>query len=383
MITKNEKEIIGWESPTAIHPGEFLEEILEEYSMSQIELSERIDITPKVINEIIKGKNPITRQTAFKLNKVFPMSIDYWVNLQQSYENDNARIEEKKRLEKEAVTYLPKFQETYKELAGLNLTYGVSGLRWVKQNFNQITLELQKFFATDSLLYVEEGIKDFAFRKYDRKNLNSYSLSAWLRIGEIKAQKTEVAIYSEKKLKDSLDILKKLSKEDIKDYLPKVEKILASCGVVVAYMPHIKNTHTQGASKWITPTKVLLMLNAHKRDEGKFWFNLFHEIGHILLHSKKECFIDFDGVNPSEIEMQADGFAQKQLILDFDKTLEEFNKNFRKSHDLMSSMKSCADMNNVSSAIVAGRFTNHFRDDSQIYPLMSKFLQNKIEYTNV
>jgi len=383
MIPKEKKEITGWESPAAIHPGEFLEEILEEYHLSQVDLSERIGLTPKVINEIIKGKNPITRQTAFKLSKVFPMSADYWVNLQQGYEDDNARIEEVKKLAKEATEYLPKFEETYKELAGLGLSYGVSGLRFVEKNFNQITLELQKFFGTDSLLYVEEGVKQFAFRKYDRDHLNSYSLSAWLRIGEIKAQKTEVAPYDEKKLKESLVVLKKLSQKEIKDYLPTVEKILADCGVVLAYMPHMKNTHTQGASKWISPTKVLLMLNAHKRDEGKFWFNLFHEIGHILLHSKKECFVDIDGANSTEIEKEADNFAQKHLITDFTKTLEVFKQSLRESRGLVHTMKSCADMNGVSSAIVAGRFTYHFKDDVKIYPLMSKFLKKRIEYTNV
>lgn len=382
MIKKEKKEIIGWESPVAIHPGEFLEEIIEEYNLTQINLAERIDITPKAINEIIKGKNPITRETAHKLSKVFPMSADYWVNLQQLFEDDKARIEENKKLEKESQVYLPNFQETYKELEGLKLGY-VSGLHWVDKNFSLITLELQKFFAANSLLYVEEKIKTYAFRKYERNNVNHHSLSAWLRIGEIKAQKTEVAEYSEKKLKESLEVLKKLSREEIKDYLPKVEKLLADCGVVVAYMPHIKNTHVQGASKWITPNKVLLMLNAHKRDEGKFWFNLFHEIGHILKHSRKECFIDIDGSSLSDVEKEADEFAQKSLISNFDKTLEQFEQKFKESKDLEKSMKLCADTNDVSSAIIAGRFTNHFKDEVKIYSLMSKFLKNKVEYTNV
>jgi len=162
MLKENKIEVIGWESPRAIHPGEFLAEVLEEFNLSQVELSERINISPKVVNEIVKGKNPITRETAFKLSKIFPMSTDYWVNLQQSYENDIARIGETKKLAKEAEEYLPKFQETYKELAGLGLSHGISGLRWMKQNFDQITLELQKFFAADSLSYVEENMKQFA-----------------------------------------------------------------------------------------------------------------------------------------------------------------------------------------------------------------------------
>lgn len=383
MATKNTKQIIGWESPIAIQPGEFLEEILEEYNLSQIELSERIGISPKVVNEIIKGKNPITRPTAFRLSKIFPMSADYWVNLQQSYENDKARIEEKERLGKEVNTYLLPFKETYKELLIVGSSYGVFGLRWVWQNYNNIAFELQKFFAVDSLAYVKNGVGQFNFRRYKRDNLNPYTLAAWLRIGEIKAQKTEVAVFNEEKLKNNLSVLRNLSRENHKEYLPKIEKLLAECGIVVAYMPHMKKTHTQGASKWVTHNKVLLMLNTHKRDEGKFWFNLFHEIGHILLHSKKEFFVDVEGGDVSEVEKQADDFAEKWLIPDFRNTLEEFKQHLQKFHNLDSAIRVVANKNGVSCAIVAGRFTNEFKDNAKIYPLMSRFLENKIDYVNI
>lgn len=383
MATKDEKQIIGWESPIVIHPGEFLEEILEEYNLSQIELAERIGISPKVINEIIRGKNPITRPTAFKLSKIFPMSADYWVNLQQSYENDKARIEEKERIEKEVSVYLPRFKETYKELTILGISYGISGLRWVRQNYSGIAFELQKFFAVDSLAYVEKETKQVAFRRYKRNNLNPYTLAAWLRIGEIKAQKTEVVAFNEEKLKNNLSVLRNLSRESHEVYLPKIEELLAEYGIVVAYMPHMKKTHTQGASKWVTPNKVLLMLNAHKRDEGKFWFNLFHEIGHILLHSKKEFFVDVEGEDVSEVEKEADNFAQKWLIPDFRNTLEEFKQHLQKSHSLNSAIRVAANKNGVSDAIIAGRFTNEFKEDVKIYPLMSRFLENKIDYMNV
>jgi len=384
MITKDKKVVVGWQSPVAIHPGEFLEEALKEYNLSQIELSERIGITPKVINEIIKGKNPITRTTASKLSKIFPMSAGYWTNLQQSYEDDVARIEETEKLEKEVKTYLPAFQETYKELSGRGAAYGISGLRWAQQHYNDIALELQKFYAVDTLAYFQGVTASVVFRKYKRENLNPYTLAAWLRIGEIKAQKTEVAPFSKDKLKEQLPALKKLSQEKHAKYLPEITNLLADCGVVVAYMPHMKKTHTQGASKWITPTKVLLMLNTHKRDEGKFWFNLFHELGHIVLHSKKECFVDLDGGDVSEIEKQADEFAQKWLIPDFDATWEEFKKRNKTQKDLAPAIRFVAEKNGVSDAIIAGRFTNEFKDKyPKIYAEMSGFLKERIDVVNV
>jgi len=277
--------------------------------------------------------------------------------------------------------YLPLFENTYKQLTVLDGSF-VSGLRWVKGSYGAITAELQRFFAIDSLAYVG-SVTPVAFRKYTRDNLDKYALAAWIRIGEIKAQKTQTASYDERKLKACLPKLKILSREKKEIYLKEIETILAECGVVVAYMPHIKNTHAQGASKWVAPDKVLLMLNTHKRDEGRFWFNLFHEIGHILLHSKKEGFIDLDKNRNDEVENEADEFAQKWLIEDFDAAIAAFRNELRSSHDIKSAVQSVAEANGVSDAIIAGRLTNEFRHDRRIYAIMNNFLQERIDCVNV
>lgn len=379
MATLQKKEIIGWVSPMAIHPGNFLAEILEEYSLSQAELSERIGISKKVINEIVKGKNAVTSATAYKLSKVFPLTPDYWINLQKSYEADNARIEEQSRLKKESEDFLPHFKETYREICLIGC---LPSFNWVLKNFIRITAELQKFFGFDSLEYVARDTKQFAFRKYERGNINPYTLAAWLRLGKIKAQKMNVAAFDENKLKGTLEDIRKLSLKKPEEYLPEIEKTLASCGVVVAYAPKMKNTHVQGACSWITKDKVLLMLNTTKKDEGKFWFNLFHEIGHILLHGKKEVFVDMDCTATTEIEKEADNFAEKWLIPDFKNKKDKIIASIS-AQGLEKAIKEVAEQEGISTAILAGRLTNECRAQSNIYCLMSKFLPTKINYQNV
>lgn len=45
--------------PTIVtHPGASLEDLLEEWGMSQAERAERMGRPAKTINEIVKGKNP-------------------------------------------------------------------------------------------------------------------------------------------------------------------------------------------------------------------------------------------------------------------------------------------------------------------------------------
>ncbi len=374
--------LYGWKSPIAVHAGEFLEDALVDYDMSQADLAERTGLSKKIINDIVKGRNPITHSTAFKLSKVFDFPSEYWMRLQQVYDANIAYSEEEVKLAKEVKEQVSKFKETYTELNKVGGDF-VFGLAWTQKNLEKITSELQKFFGVNSLRFVEEGTMDFAFRKYKRKNVNPYTLSAWLRIGKIKAQNTDIQPFDEKKLKSFLPRLRELSNIAHEEYLLKVEQLLAKCGIVVVYMPKMTNTHVQGASKWLANDKVLLMLNTNKRTEGQFWFNLFHEIGHILLHSKKEVFIDYEkNGEKTDIEVQADKFAQKQLMPDFEEAMSFFEKQYAKI-GLTSAIKNTAKKEGISTAIFAGRLTNEYSDNKDIYKIVSTFSKPVITYTNI
>jgi len=70
-----------------IHPGEILmEEFLKGFGISQYRLAKSINVPPRRINEIVKGKRSITADTALRLSKYFGTSAEMWLNLQSSYE---------------------------------------------------------------------------------------------------------------------------------------------------------------------------------------------------------------------------------------------------------------------------------------------------------
>lgn len=56
------------------HPGETLKEVLESNNMTQKELSARIGISSKYINQTISGLSPITKDVALKLESALPLS---------------------------------------------------------------------------------------------------------------------------------------------------------------------------------------------------------------------------------------------------------------------------------------------------------------------
>jgi len=71
-----------------VPPGEVLEEYLEAYSMPQTELAARTGLTKKTINEIIKGKSPITSETALKLEHSLDRPAHFWNNLERQFQED-------------------------------------------------------------------------------------------------------------------------------------------------------------------------------------------------------------------------------------------------------------------------------------------------------
>ena len=78
-----------------IHPWETLKDFLKWEKIKQKDIAEKINMTPKQISLIIKGKARITTKTAIKFEKVFWVSAEFWINLQNSYDLDILRNNKK------------------------------------------------------------------------------------------------------------------------------------------------------------------------------------------------------------------------------------------------------------------------------------------------
>ena len=74
-----------------IHPGEHLEEILDELGITQYRLAKAIGAPPRRINEIVHGNRSVSADTALRIGKALGMTPEYWLNLQRMYDLDVAR----------------------------------------------------------------------------------------------------------------------------------------------------------------------------------------------------------------------------------------------------------------------------------------------------
>ena len=72
--------------PIAVHPGEILQEMIEENGMSQAALARHLKVDPSKINEICKGRRGISTEMAVILGKAFSTSPSLWIDLQKNWE---------------------------------------------------------------------------------------------------------------------------------------------------------------------------------------------------------------------------------------------------------------------------------------------------------
>src|SRR5579871_4865442 len=89
-------------------PGQKLLQLLAERGMTQQELAERLGMAAKTVNEIVRGKAPLTPDTALALERALGVPAGFWNRLQAAYQESLARQRDKERLA-EAQTWLQEF----------------------------------------------------------------------------------------------------------------------------------------------------------------------------------------------------------------------------------------------------------------------------------
>jgi addiction module HigA family antidote len=72
-----------------VHPGEILDgEFLRPLGISQYQAAKAMGVSPRRINEIVRGKRGISADTALRLGKYFGVEPQFWLNMQNRYDLD-------------------------------------------------------------------------------------------------------------------------------------------------------------------------------------------------------------------------------------------------------------------------------------------------------
>jgi plasmid maintenance system antidote protein VapI len=80
-------------------PGDTIQETIDEIRMSQAELACRMGRSKEKLNDLIKGREPLSRNTALLLERVLGIPVSFWINRENAYREELMRIEQEEFLE--------------------------------------------------------------------------------------------------------------------------------------------------------------------------------------------------------------------------------------------------------------------------------------------
>lgn len=290
-------------------PGVTIQETLDAIGMTQAELAERMGRPKEKINELIKGKAPLTSNTAIQLERVIGIPASFWLNMEREYRDELSIIEQKEEMLR-SISWLKNFPLTFlKKIGILPITNDKATL----------VNALLKFFAIATpneweRIYINNQTA-VSFRISLAHTKNPGSISAWLRYCVLESSKIDLKPYNKKLFTEKLNEIRKnfnSIENNIHEY---IVKTCAEAGVAVVFTPLFPQSCVSGATYWVSDRPLIQITDKYKTDD-QFWFTFFHEAGHILLHGKKDIFLeglDCDEIN-QEKETEANNFAAEKLI---------------------------------------------------------------------
>ena len=97
MVTTREKRL------PPIHPGEVLQDLLNEAGLTTNSLAMALRVPANRIGGIVKARRGITGDTALRLARYFGTSAQMWINLQAKHDLAVAEDALSKRIEREVL----------------------------------------------------------------------------------------------------------------------------------------------------------------------------------------------------------------------------------------------------------------------------------------
>lgn len=283
----------------ATPPGCAIKEQLDYRKMTQKEFALQMDMSEKHISKLINGDVHLTPEVASRLEMVLGMSAEFWNNLEAIYQGKLQKAAEENAMDAD-IALSRKFP--YGEMASLG---------WVEDTKKPAdrVRNLRMYFEVAHLGVLERmKMPGLVYRMQTAGKKKDYVLAAWVQKARLMAREMEVSPVNLAELAKIIPEIRSLTVEQSEKFMPELSRMLADCGIALVMLPHLKGSFLYGAS-FHDGRKIVMALTLRGRDADKFWFSLFHEIGHILRGHISQPFGASD-----EDEKEADEYARDTLI---------------------------------------------------------------------
>lgn len=339
----------------AAPPGVTIKEQLDDIGMTQKEFAVRMDMSEKHISKLINGEVHLTPLVAYRLESVLGIPASFWNNLEARYQEKLIMAEEENAMDADIKLAM---QMPYAEMVKLG---------WIEPTRipKERVINLRRFFEVSHLEVIDRLlIPGIAYRRLSATDKSSYILAVWAQKAKLAARAVHVSPLNIQKLQSFLPTIRELTLEDPEIFAPELSKLLAECGIAIIFLPHMKGSFLHGAS-FYDGSKVVMGLTVRNHDADRFWFSLFHEIGHIL-----KGHIGQPNGPTDEDEEAANKFAEDTLI-----PPQQF-QSFTNRHQFdEASICRFAEMINIDPGIVVGRLQNdRFILHSQMNALKKQYI---------
>lgn len=208
----------------AVVPGMYLQEWIEEASLTQQEAADRLGLSRKTVNGIIKGTQPVSQETAIKLERVTSIPRETWLRFEAKYREGLARLEDEKNVAR-FVSIIPA------ELASFMRAHGITDA--TRRNPGKLVSDFLAMIGFGSVEAYELGVANIlssvATLKESGKQADPASMMAWIALGKEaeSAMADELVAYEPDALKASLAELRDRAATTDPDTLRDIAQILA------------------------------------------------------------------------------------------------------------------------------------------------------------
>lgn len=299
---------VAFESDWGVHPGALLSDLLETRSIRQAELAERTGLSPKHVNQIVKQAIGISADVAILLERALGVPASFWVRADALYQEYESRCR--------AQTTLEGFQTWARQFHKDTLVR--NGVIDAADPWPIRAEKLLKLFkvATPAAFDQTWLRPSVSFRRSQAFTVHEPNTALWLCLLDQNARDVPVEPFQPRKLRAAARSVAAMTTMTVQNGFVAARAALAEAGVALAFVREIPKTRVNAATWWLDGDRPAIGISERQRRVDVFWFNLLHEIGHIICHPRRTSFLDLDADLASNdgVEREANEFAVETLF---------------------------------------------------------------------
>ncbi|WP_339503775.1 ImmA/IrrE family metallo-endopeptidase [Pseudomonas sp. RL_105y_Pfl2_101] len=310
----------SWISP----PGDTILDILSDREITPKLLADSMGCELASVELLFDGSAEITEQLAHRLSAVIGPDPEFWIVRERQYREDVSRI------------YRDVSQSEESWLLELPVK-SMQAFGWISnsESKSKKVIDCLDYFGVPDISAWKdkssEFVKDSRFRASKSFDQKVGATAAWIRYGEIRALKASCNKWDKSELLENIESIRALTNiPEPSEFIPNLQAILANCGVILVISRTPEGCPASGMAKFLSEDKALIMLSFRYLSDDHFWFSLFHEIGHLILHGQDSTFVEGEEFECDREEREANEFAAITLIPSrFRVNMEAHSDNYR------------------------------------------------------